>query len=415
VIIDAREAFQLRTLDGEIVPRIGGLAFSPVPGEGLGFIERGAFLDTAPGRIAVVKLGGDNAGSVVGEVRNPEGVADFFPQRIELVIPQLGNYWIMGRDGHTARNLDGGLVEQIVPDDGGVDADQGRASVNADHQFRLTSARLSSVGLGLWSHALADSAGHPGKYRPVRKAFLQLPDGIPPREFFQPPGTDEVYAVAAPADGGTSVVLHGIFVDGSALDRQTMQGVGALDAREVTVDFYRSPSSPYLFSFSRHGISVWTISPSGIAPKGTFVVRFDGGLPDPPEATRFWLLRQSFPGYPNGALLIQDYAVPSAVNPSFVLVAWEDIATALSLQTDTSGLTGSLGGNGGAAGGGGGGAGSGPPLGPGVGGGTSTGCSAVAGASVTTALALAAWMLGTLASRRRVFTARSRAKQLDDR
>src|SRR5215813_10406613 len=148
VIIDAREAFQLRTLDGGIVPRIGSLTFSPVPGEALGFIERGAFL-AAPGWIAVVKLGGDNAGSVVFEVPNPEGLADFFPQRTELVIPQLGNYWIMGRDGHTARNVDGGLVEQIVPDDGGVDADQGRASVNADHQFRLPSARLSSVGLGL--------------------------------------------------------------------------------------------------------------------------------------------------------------------------------------------------------------------------------------------------------------------------
>src|SRR5215831_13384811 len=159
VVIDAKEAFQLKLLDGGPLPFVGLYSFFPVPGEGRAFAEQQLYTTQRTDYwIAGVAVGGAGAGSILETVPSPIAGKDFFPDRVELVLPNLGNYWIMGRNGVTVRNTDAGLEQTIVPD-GGVNADQSRAALTPTGEFRLFNFGQGFLGPGIFSNSLHSIAG----------------------------------------------------------------------------------------------------------------------------------------------------------------------------------------------------------------------------------------------------------------
>ena len=259
VVIDAKEAFQLKLLDGGPLPFVGLYSFFPVPGEGRAFAEQQLYTTQRTDYwIAGVAVGGAGAGSILETVPSPIAGKDFFPDRVELVLPNLGNYWIMGRNGVTVRNTDAGLEQTIVPD-GGVNADQSRAALTPTGEFRLFNFGQGFLGPGIFSNSLHSIAGTQ-TYWPSQASLMVFPDTDPAldviSDFFPVSTTNDIYAVSTTSDGGPAMVFHGTFIEGSILGVERFQPIGPLPARDVVVDFYRSTSSPYLLAFSGHGIEV---------------------------------------------------------------------------------------------------------------------------------------------------------------
>jgi MYXO-CTERM domain-containing protein len=379
VVVEAREAFSLRLVDGGYSPFTSMLA---LPGQDLALVgptDVGLPLGTTD--YALVQLGGAQAGAVVGAIHAPPGAAQSFPEQIVRAggSGSGSSYWTLhasslaGALGYIASNQ---MTLIQVLDRSFADG----TALSADPQGYLRSIGLDPQG-NVTSFAFVDRDGGVGTQA---LGIIRIQAGLtPPSGAFSPPGTDDVFAYSGTLP---ATALYGRFSQPDA-------GLDPLGPVPDSPVAFTSRVYTYLVGLnSGTGVFLVTeLSATAATPRGTFSVVVDGGcssLDCASPTLTLQALREGFPGYPNGALLLTHWGRAGEAQQA-VLVPWEGLVGALGLQTDATPAPAAalVPGPGGSAG---------PvnPRGPGVGSSSTSGCSA----SASTAAPLAALAVVLLAA-----------------
>ena len=408
IVIPAREAFMIRTVDGGIGTSLG---VAHLPGEDKGIIAPTAVgVDPNEYYFPIIQLGGADAGAIVGRMDVTNGAAysfglpyPFFRERVgtqQTVLYFADLSKIMRQDST-------GLT--IIPTQNLFPIGYGQATTyGGTIRVPTLTGPNNDVSWGELSHLADGTFGQ----KILGSAFGLPPGTGTPFESYSPPETGEVYAFPPSASGGNSV-WYGQFgqYDAGFDDLGSIAGM----PRGTLPHILTSAGHTYYFAFGTDAgvFGVYDLSPSGVTPRGEFMVSVNGEVCDPDRNGCFgypYVIADPFPGYPAGAFVVQGQAHDLGSPRLFLMVRLEDLAGALGLAFDgatlptgtlSSGASGDAGSGGGApdGGGGGGSGGGGSPLGPGIPVQSSGSCSTVpAPADLWPLLVIAA---GTLARQRR--------------
>jgi uncharacterized protein (TIGR03382 family) len=411
IVLPARDAFEIRTVDGGIGISVG---VAHIPGEDKGIVTPSAVgVDPNARYFPIVQLGGQDAGAIVGRIDVTNGAAYSYglpyPYFREAGSAQAVLYFA---DLTKIMRLDPtGLT--IVPTQNLFPIGYGQATTfGGTIRIPTLTGSSNDVGWGELSHRSDGTLGQ----KILDPAFAIPPGTGSPFESYSPPESGEVYAFPPDASGGNSV-WYGQFghYDAGFEDLGSIAGW----PRGTLPHILTSAGHTYYFTSGSDAgsFAVYDLSPSGATPRGEFAVSVNGRVCDPTRNGCFgypYVIADPFPGYPSGAFVVQGQAHDLASPRLFLMVRLEDLASALALEFDGATLpTGTLSagesgggtpdaGGAGADGGGGGGGGSGvggSHLGRGIPVESAGSCTTVPGTTELWAVLLVA--AGVLARRRR--------------
>ena len=388
IVIETREAFAIPTIDGGLGTALG---VAHLPGE-----DKGIILPQSVGihgnvyYFPIVQLGGPDAGTIVGRMEVTNGPSFSFGLPYPFFREQRAGQTVLYFADRTKimRRDTTGLT--IVPTQNLFPIGYGQAtSYGGTIRIPTLTGPNNDVGWGELSLLANGSLGQ----KILDPAFAIPPGTATPFESYSPPETGEVYAFPPKASGGIAL-WHGQYgnYDAGFDDLGTMPAtIGGTLPHALT-----SAGRTYFFASGADAgsFAVYELSPSGVTPRGEFMVSVHGEVCDPDRLGCLgypYLIADPFPGYPAGAFVVQGQAHDLGSRRMFLMIGLEDLATALSLEFDgatlptgalSSGASGDGGGGGGGPDGGGGGGGpggGGSGLGPGIPVQSTGSCSAVPG------------------------------------
>jgi hypothetical protein len=365
VQIAPKEVFEQQQIGGGIANR-RGIALAPAPGLDQAFVD-GVAVGGLAGTLGLTQLGGGDAGVILQTPSTVGGAVGSGPTRAfrvnvggtgptDWVLGGLDGFW--WRQGNGIRTLS-------------VESAPGNPTTDGAGNLRfagLDPTAPASKRFQLWELVANASGG----YDVGVVATIADPIGNNYPLIFPIPDGTNFYVFEDPG------VYHGDFANPDA----GVTSAGSIAFQTGwSIHLYDSSTSPYLVVLNdSNTFEVYALGPASVSSMGQFTVLVDGTVCQSCSASSWNVIRDGFPGYPQGALLLVDYGSAG----DRYLVDWKDIATALGLTVDarlsTAGLVDAPqvvapDGGGGSGGGGGGNTG---PLGPPIGAASNgTGCSAV--------------------------------------